>query len=150
MEGEAEDFLLVVDELILTEHAEPKPLCNGDGAAVRGEVAAQNPEQRGLARTVGADESVPLGRVELERCPGEQGPVTERFREVGNGDHCGGNLTAVRPPSQSQIDHAARKRSSGTVEDLGAAPRHTHADLESASACLGPSCWTVGFTWCEP
>ena len=89
LERDAEDFLFVVHELILAQNAESAPFRNRYGAVVGGEVPAQDPEQRGLARAVGADEPVPFSRVELERYPGEQGPVAERFRDIGNGDNGG-------------------------------------------------------------
>jgi hypothetical protein len=78
----AEDLLLLVEELVLPQHAEPRRLRDRDHAIRRLLVARQDVQQRRLAGAVGADQAVALAGVELERRTAEQDAVAVHHREV--------------------------------------------------------------------
>ena len=66
---------------------QPEPLRGRDRPFGRFEVAAHDSEQRSLAGSVGADQTVPLPGIELERHAGEERAVAEGFGDVGDGEH---------------------------------------------------------------
>ena len=83
------DDLAVVEEAILAQDADARVRRDGE-AALRGRlVAGQDAQERGLARSVGADEAVARAGVELQRDVLEQRASAERLAELGDADHGG-------------------------------------------------------------
>src|SRR5690606_346408 len=99
-QGHAEDLLVLVEELVLTEHAQAGGLRHGHLARGGLAVSREDPEQRGLAGPVRADQPVALAGIELEGGAREEGAVAEALLEVRNGDHGGGNLADHHPGAQ--------------------------------------------------
>jgi hypothetical protein len=76
-EGDAQDLLVLVQELVLAQHTESHGLGDGYLAGGRLFLPGQDSEQGRLSRPVGADQAVAVTGVEQERRVTEQGPVAE-------------------------------------------------------------------------
>ncbi len=96
-QGHPEDLLVLEEEVVLSQHAQPGGLRHRHLALGGVQGACQDVQQRGLARAVGADQAVALPGVELEGDAGEERSVAEGLGEVRDGDHGGRNLAATHP-----------------------------------------------------
>ena len=86
-EGHVEDRVLLVEELVLAQHADAGPLGQADLAVAGLQLTGEDVEQRRLAGAVGADEAVALPGVEHEGDIGEEGAVAVDLGEVRDREH---------------------------------------------------------------
>ena len=117
-ERDAEDRVVLVQEVVLPEDAEPESLRHADGALGRIFGAAEDVEQRRLAGAVGAHESVALAGVEQKGRVAEEDLASERLPQARDGDHrrrevAGGSR---RPRTESRF---SRTRSCGCSSSRG-------------------------------
>ena len=124
-----EDGVLVVGEVILTEHAEAHPAGDRDGADVRVLGPGEHLDERRLAGAVRAGEAVALARVELHR------DVLERIFGRTAGD-----VVEDDHGAPDSMDRGA----AGTVATAGAVarggtPRRREAAARPLRYCLAPA-----------
>jgi hypothetical protein len=84
---EVEDDLAVVEEAILPQHADARPLDQRHRPLGRLLVAGEDPDERALARAVRAHQPVTAPGVELQRHAREQRAGAVFLAEGGRGDH---------------------------------------------------------------
>ena len=84
-----EDRGVLVQEVILLEGAEAEPFRSRDRPRARLLLTREDAEQGGLARSVGAHQTVPATRVELESRALEEDLGSVPLGEVRDGDHGG-------------------------------------------------------------
>ncbi len=89
-----EDAVALVPEVVLAQDAQPRALRDRELPGAGGLLAGENPQQRGFATAIGADDAVALARVELERSALEEQLVAVVLREIGQGDHGLGRLAS--------------------------------------------------------
>src|SRR5690606_1176458 len=118
--------LVLVQELVLPQHAQPRRLRDRDHALVGLDVAAQDAQQRRLARPVRAHQTVALARVELERRAREENLAAVTLGDVGYRDHAG-IITRRRA-------NGGRRRPLPRVGEAGY--RHRHAATDGALPAL--------------
>src|SRR5690606_41814591 len=80
---DAQGLLVLVQGLVLPQHAQPRRLRDRGHALVGLDVAAQDAQQRRLARPVRAHQTVALARVELERRAREEDLAAVTLGDVG-------------------------------------------------------------------
>src|SRR5690606_28965819 len=115
-QGHAEDLLVLVEELVLAEHAQAGGLRHRHLARGGLPVAGEDAEERGLAGPVRAHQPVALAGVQLEGDAREEGAVAEALLEVRYGDHGGGNLADHRTGAQEPaVLRRARARAGSTA-----------------------------------
>ena len=82
---DVEDRLLRGERHVLHQPGNPQRGLMPDGPGVGRHLAAENLQQRGLARAVAADDRHPLARFELQRHVVEQRQVSEGVRDMVEG-----------------------------------------------------------------
>jgi hypothetical protein len=92
--GELANDLLIVEEMVLPQHAHPGAAGQRDGAVAGWLVARHDTNERRLARAVGAHQPVAAARVQLQRDAFEQRARAEGLGQILNAEHAGPRLAS--------------------------------------------------------
>ena len=136
--GHAEDFLVLVRELVLTEHPEAESARDGDRAFARLDFAAQDVEKGGLPRAVGAHEPVALAGLEAEGDIAEERSIAEGLGEAGGGDHGRGECVQrkVAVPFCRPVDESGRPSAVGSSSTAYAGRRPASASTRRSISAV--------------